>query len=109
MKTIQVYDPPMCCSTGVCGTDINPDLVSFAAMLVQLGTQGVKVERFNMSQQAMAFAQNPSVKELLEKEGTDALPLIFINGAVYMKGRYPTAIERPAFSRAALREEGKLE
>lgn len=105
MKIIQVYDPPMCCSTGVCGTDINPDLVSFASMLSQLGEQGVKVERFNMSQQAMAFAQNLSVKELLEKEGTEALPAIFIDGHIYLKGRYPTAIERPAFARAALGEE----
>jgi hypothetical protein len=40
MKTIQVYDPPMCCSTGICGTDIDPDLVNFAAMLSQLANHG---------------------------------------------------------------------
>lgn len=102
MKAIQVYDPPMCCSTGVCGTDINPDLVNFAALLSQLSAQGVKVERYNLGLQAMAFAQNASVKSLLENEGTDALPLIFLDGEIYMKGRYPTSIERPAFSRAVL-------
>lgn len=102
MKTIQVYDPPMCCSTGICGTDINPDLVSFAALLSQLGTSGVTVERYNLGQRPMAFVQNPAVKALLDKEGSDALPLIFLDGEVYLKGRYPTSDERPVLFRAAL-------
>jgi hypothetical protein len=90
MKTIQVYDPPMCCSTGLCGTEIDPALVSFAAMLTELGQKGVKVERYNMGQQPMAFVQNPTVKALLDKESTEALPLILLDGAVYLKGRYLT-------------------
>lgn len=102
MKTIQVYDPPMCCSTGICGTDIDPDLVNFAAMLAQLGTQGIKIERFNLGQQPMAFVQNAAVKALLDKEGAEALPLIFLDGEVHLKGRYPTREERSAFFRAAL-------
>lgn len=102
MKTIQVYDPPMCCSTGICGTDIDPDLVNFAAMLSQLGSHDIKVERYNLSQQPMAFAQNPAVKALLEKEGTEVLPLIFLDGEIRFKGRYPTHHERPGFLRAAL-------
>jgi hypothetical protein len=42
------------------------------------------------------------VKALLEKEGTTVLPVIFIDGEVYMKGRYPNHDERPVFFRAAL-------
>lgn len=102
MKTIQVYDPPMCCSTGICGTDIDPDLVNFAAILSQLGTHEIKIERYNLGQQPMAFVQNPTVKALLEKEGAEVLPLIFLDGEVYMKGRYPTREERPDFYRAAM-------
>ncbi len=101
MKTIQVYDPPMCCSTGICGTDINPDLVNFAALLAQLGTHGLKIERFNLAQQPMAFMQNPAVKAVLEKEGPDALPVIFLEGEIYLKGRYPTTDELPLFFHAA--------
>ena len=108
MKTIQVYDPPMCCSTGICGTDIDPDLVNFAAMLSQLGTRGLKIERYNLGQQPMAFVQNPAVKTLLEQEKTEALPVIFLDGEVYLKGRYPTKDERPAFFRAALGEEAEV-
>ena len=68
MKTIQVYDPPMCCSTGLCGTEIDPALVSFAALLTQLSQKGVKVERFNLGQQPMAFVQNAAVKSLRSEE-----------------------------------------
>ncbi len=108
MKIIQVYDPPMCCSTGICGTDINPDLVNFAALLAQLGTHGVKVERYNLGQQPVAFAENTLVKALLDKEGTDSLPIIFLDGEVYLKGRYPTAAERPVFFNAALGQVEKV-
>ena len=92
----------MCCSTGICGTDINPDLVNFAAMLAQLVTHGLKVERYNLGQQPMAFVENLSVKDLLDKDGAEALPLIFLDGAIYLKGRYPTAAERPVFFNAAI-------
>jgi len=61
----------MCCSTGICGTSIDPDLVNFAALLTQLGTHGIKIERFNLGQQPMAFAQNPVVKALLDQEGVE--------------------------------------
>jgi hypothetical protein len=102
MKTVQVYDPPMCCSTGVCGPEIDPDLVNFAAVLSQLGAHGVRVERYNLAQQPMAFAQNLAVKALLATGGTEVLPLIFMNGRVYLQGRYPTPAERPAFIREAM-------
>ncbi len=104
MKTIQVYDPPLCCPTGICGTDINPDLVSFAALLAQLGAHGVTLERYNLGQQPMAFVQNPAVKAWLDQDGAEALPLIFLDGELYLKGRYPTAAERPGFFHAALGE-----
>ncbi len=102
MNVIQVYDPPMCCSTGLCGNDIDPALVSFAALLTQLTQGGVKVERYNLGQQPMAFVQNPRVKALLDTEGVAALPLILIDGEVHLKGRYLTAEERATLSASAL-------
>lgn len=101
VKTIQIYDPPMCCSTGLCGNDIDPALVSFAAHLKQLAEAGVQVERYNLGQQPMAFVQNPAVKSLLDQEGVESLPVIFWDGAVQLKGRYPTAAEREDWLRTA--------
>ena len=102
MKTLQVYDPPMCCPTGICGTSVDPDLVNFAAVLSQLAGLGVKVERYNLGQQPLAFVTNAVVKTALEKEGVEVLPLIFLDGEVYLKGRYPGHDERPVLFRAAL-------
>ncbi len=107
MKTIQVYDPPMCCSTGICGTDIDPDLVNFAAMLAQFHTVGIQIDRYNLAQQPMAFAQNAAVKALMMEVGTEVLPIIFWDGKVQLTGRYPNKDERPAWFRAAFKHEGE--
>lgn len=102
MKTIKIYDPPMCCSTGVCGTDFDPCLANFSAMLAKLATRGVIIERHNLGQNPMAFVENPAVKSLLEKEGSDILPLVFLDDEIRFKGRYPNHEERPTFIKEAV-------
>jgi hypothetical protein len=89
-KKIEVYDPAMCCPTGVCGTSVDPKLVQFAADLAWLKEQGVEVVRFNLAQQPLAFAQNPCVSEALKAQGNDCLPLILVNGLVATRSIYPT-------------------
>ena len=86
---LQVYDPAMCCSTGVCGPEINPQLVRFAADLKWLQEHGVQVERFNLSQSPVAFVENEEVKRALTEQGETALPMIFANNRVASTGRYP--------------------
>lgn len=105
MKTLQVYDPAMCCATGICGPNVDPDLVNFAGLLSMLANAGVAVERYNLAQQPLAFVKNPKVKAALEQEGPTVLPLIYLDGEVYLKGHYPSHDERPAFFRAALGKE----
>ena len=65
MKTIEVYDPAMCCSTGVCGPEVDPVLVAFAADLKWVADQGVTVRRYNLGQEPQAFAANPAVVKLV--------------------------------------------
>ena len=89
IQKLEIYDPPMCCSTGVCGPFVDPALMQFASDIVWLREQGISVERYNLSQQPNAFAKNSVLKETMEKEGTDCLPLIIVNGSVVAKGRYP--------------------
>ncbi len=90
MITIQVYDKPMCCSTGVCGPQVDPLLPRFAADLDWIRKQGHRVDRFNLSQQPQAFIENKTVHQLLASEGTDCLPLILVNGQVVSRAQYPT-------------------
>lgn len=93
MKTIQVFDKPMCCSTGVCGPDVDPVLPQFAADLQWLKSQGHAVDRFNLAQQPEAFIQNQEVHQLLATEGTKCLPLIMVDGAIVSRGAYPNRDE----------------
>lgn len=103
VRRLEVFDPAMCCSTGVCGPEVNPDLVNFASLLSQIKAKGVKVERHNLAQEPLAFARHEAVK-LIAEEGAGVLPVIFLDGAVYLKGRYPTAEERPGLYVAATSE-----
>lgn len=89
MKTIQVFDPALCCSTGVCGVDVEQALVSFSVDVAWAKQNGAQIERFNLAQQPMAFAENSTVKGFLARSGEEALPLVLVDGEVAMAGRYP--------------------
>ncbi|MBI3924383.1 MAG: arsenite efflux transporter metallochaperone ArsD [Armatimonadetes bacterium] len=86
---ISVYDPPMCCATGICGPSVDPELVRFAADLDWLAQHGVNVSRYNLSQQPAAFAENQLVRGALQEQGEHALPLVVVDGTVRSSGRYP--------------------
>lgn len=90
MKHVQIYDKPMCCSTGVCGPQVDPVLPRFAADLDWLKSQGHQVERFNLAQQPDAFIANPEVHQLLATQGTDCLPLVIVDGAIVSRKSYPS-------------------
>jgi len=89
MRKLEVYDPPMCCSSGVCGPKVDPVLPRFAGDLEWLKKQGVSVARFNLAQQPLAFAENAAVREALEKEDLACLPLILVDGKIVSRGTYP--------------------
>lgn len=89
MSKIQIYDKPMCCSTGICGPEVDPVLPRFAADLDWMKSQGHNIERFNLAQQPTAFANNETVKGVLATEGMDCLPLILVDGRVVSRAAYP--------------------
>jgi hypothetical protein len=88
----------MCCSTGICGPDIDPVLPAITAWLQYLESHGVRVERYNLAQQPLAFVQNAQVKALLDTGGTESLPALFIDGKLELHSRYPDASERSTWS-----------
>jgi AhpD family alkylhydroperoxidase len=98
MTVVHVFDPPMCCTTGVCGPSVDPKLVRFAADLDWLHSRGVTVERFNLSQQPGAFAGDDAVRGALEKTGESALPLVKVDGEVKSGGVYPSRDELAAWA-----------
>ena len=93
MVTIQIFDPALCCSSGVCGSDVDQALVNFSADVEWAKQFGALIERFNLAQQPLAFAENSVVKGFLERSGHDALPLVMIAGEIALAGRYPSRAE----------------
>lgn len=89
MTQIEVFDPPMCCSSGVCGPHVDPLLAAFAADVDWLTTQGVSVTRHNLAQEPQAFVSNALVQQTLQREGDACLPLVLVNGEVAAQGAYP--------------------
>jgi AhpD family alkylhydroperoxidase len=86
---VVVYDPPMCCTSGVCGPDPDPQLARFSADLAWLRGKGVEVRRHNLTQEPLAFAQNADVKRLMAENKGDGLPVIMVDGKVMRHGAYP--------------------
>ena len=90
MSKVQIFDKPMCCSTGVCGPQVDPVLPRFAADLDWLQRQGHKVDRYNLAQDPSQFAQHPLVQKMLTDEGVDCLPLVMVDDHVVSRGEYPS-------------------
>ncbi len=89
MKII-IYDPAMCCSSGLCGPVIDPVLVKVNDAVIALKKQGVEVERYNLVQQPKVYMENKTVADLLHKNGKKVLPITFVDGTVLKTGEYPT-------------------
>ncbi|QDS89170.1 Arsenical resistance operon trans-acting repressor ArsD [Rosistilla ulvae] len=90
MTTVTIYDKAMCCSTGVCGPQVDPVLPRFAADLDWLASQGHEVKRFNLSQNPTEFVANPMVQKMLAEAGVECLPLVIVDQQIVSRGEYPS-------------------
>ena len=91
MKKVQVFDPALCCSSGVCGTDVDQALVTFSADVDWIKQNGGQIERFNLARQPMAFADNAVVKGLLERSGKSCLLYTSPSPRDRQKSRMPSS------------------
>lgn len=90
MSKMVIFDPAMCCSTGVCGPSVNPELLRVAAVLENLKKAGIEVARHNLSSDPKAFMQNEAVSNALNQKGAEALPITLADGKIVKSGSYPT-------------------
>ncbi len=95
---IEVFDPAMCCSTGVCGPSVPPELARFAGDLEWLAAQGVTVTRHNLAHEPQAFVACEPARAALAERGEQALPLILADGRRVSAGRYPERSELAGWS-----------
>lgn len=90
---IEFFDPPMCCSTGICGPSVDKTLVKLGENIEILKKKGIEVERYMITQQPLKFRENEEVYGLIMENGRDILPITTINGRVIKHGDYPTLKE----------------
>lgn len=90
---IDFFDPEMCCSTGVCGTSPDPELIRVGELVEKLKADGHTVARHMLSRDSAAFTAHSQVYEALLKTGAKALPIIVVDGQIRAMGRYPQLAE----------------
>lgn len=90
MKNIEIFDPAMCCSTGVCGPSIDTELMRMATVISTLGEKGIVIKRHGLSNEPADFITNKVVNEALQKGGADVLPITLLDGEVIKTKGYPS-------------------
>ncbi|HYO18881.1 MAG TPA: arsenite efflux transporter metallochaperone ArsD [Dermatophilaceae bacterium] len=89
MPEIHVFEPALCCNTGVCGPEVDQALVSFTADLSHLTGLGADVQRHHLANDPPAFAGSDTVRAFLQVAGSEGLPLTLVEGLTVMTGAYP--------------------
>lgn len=98
---VELFDPPMCCPTGLCGPTLDQSLVDVSEMILTLQHENVRVERYQMASDPNAFLANAEVMKLVREKQMEALPIIVVRGKIIKSGGYPSL----AVVRAALHGE----
>lgn len=90
MKKMSIYEPAMCCETGICGVGVDPELLRISAVLSALNKNGVTVGRFNLNSAPMAFVNNKTINQYINEKGPDGLPAVMLDDEIVITGRYPS-------------------
>lgn len=94
---IELFDPPMCCPTGLCGPELDQTLLDVSEMIMTLQAEGTAVERYQMTSHPHKFMNNNEVMRLVREQQMAALPITAVRGQVIKTGVYPTLEELQAF------------
>jgi hypothetical protein len=98
---VELFDPPMCCPTGLCGPTLDQTLLDVNEMILTLQAEGVGVERYQMTSHPQAYLSNPDVMRLVREKQMAALPITVVRGQVVKVGAYPTLSEVKSFLNGA--------
>jgi hypothetical protein len=93
MEIIEIFDPAMCCETGVCGPGIDPELMRVATTISSLKEKGIQIKRHGLSNEPLAFINNKVINDILQKDGVEVLPVTLLNGVIAKIKTYPTSEE----------------
>lgn len=97
MKKMSIYEPALCCDTGLCGVSIDPELLRISTLLSELKKKGVVIDRFNLNSAPMAFVNNKVINSFIYEKGVDELPAVMLDDEIIITGRYPSNEEIISF------------
>lgn len=89
MKKMCIYEPALCCETGLCGVNVDPELLRISTVLNTLKSEGVVIERYNLNNAPMEFVKSSIVNQYVNEKGVDGLPVVTVDGEIALAGRYP--------------------
>lgn len=90
---IEIFEKALCCETGVCGGEVDTELLRITAQVAQLKAAGVDIDRANLSTLPQRFIENTLVAGLLGQHGVEILPVTLVDGVVFKEKAYPTDAE----------------
>ena len=90
MKAMKIFEPAMCCPTGLCGVGVDPELLRISTVLNTLKENGIEIQRYNLTSAPQAFVDHKAVTEFLQKFGPDKLPVVMVDDFIVITGRYPS-------------------
>lgn len=90
MKKMSIFEPAMCCETGICGVGVDPELLRVSAVLNALKKNGVDVKRYNLNNAPKEFISNKTINQFINEKGVEGLPAAMLGDEIVITGRYPT-------------------
>ena len=90
MKKMAIYEPALCCETGLCGVNPDPELLRITTLLRKLKEKNIIVDRFNLNNAPIEFVKNNKVNQYVNENGAEGLPCVTLDGNIIIEGRYPS-------------------
>jgi len=91
MKKLEIFEPAMCCSTGVCGPSVDKELLRISLVFNKLEKdKDLTVNRFNLSSSPQEFMDNKVINKIINTNGVDDLPVTVVDGEVVKTKEYPS-------------------
>ncbi|MCM1514554.1 MAG: arsenite efflux transporter metallochaperone ArsD [Anaeroplasma bactoclasticum] len=104
MKKVELFEPAMCCETGLCGVTVDPELLRISTFLKKLKNNGYVVKRFNLNSAPMEFVTNKVANQFINTHSVEELPIALVDGIIVLEGRYPTNQELLSYFEIAMED-----
>ena len=105
MSKMKIYEPAMCCSTGVCGVSPDEELMRVSTVVEKLLKNGADIKRYNLSNAPQEFVDNKKINDILNEQGENELPIILVDEQVVITGRYTSNEEFSKYLNLEIKDE----